>query len=102
MTGDGVNDILALKEADCSVAMASGSDAAKNTAQLVLADNDFAHILFLFELSETVFRSKLVPGKGPSSFHNIKNLVGFRTPQTSFLSDVRAYFDEIKIGYVYR
>ena len=44
MTGDGVNDILALKEADCSVAMASGSDAAKNTAQLVLADNDFAHM----------------------------------------------------------
>ncbi len=44
MTGDGVNDILALKEADCSVAMASGSDAAKNIAQLVLADNDFAHM----------------------------------------------------------
>lgn len=42
MTGDGVNDVLALKEADCSVAIASGSDAAKNISQLVLADNDFA------------------------------------------------------------
>lgn len=42
MTGDGVNDTLALKQADCSVAMASGSDAARNVAQLVLVDNDFA------------------------------------------------------------
>ncbi len=42
MTGDGVNDVLALKEADCSVAMASGSDAARNVAQLVLVNNDFS------------------------------------------------------------
>ncbi len=42
MTGDGVNDVLALKSADCSVAMASGADAARNVAQLVLVDNDFA------------------------------------------------------------
>ena len=42
MTGDGVNDVLALKEADCSVAMASGSEAARNVSQLVLTDNDFA------------------------------------------------------------
>lgn len=41
MTGDGVNDILALREADCSVAMASGSDAASQVAQLVLLDSDF-------------------------------------------------------------
>lgn len=44
MTGDGVNDTLALKAADCSVAMAAGSDAARNVAQLVLVDNDFAHM----------------------------------------------------------
>ena len=44
MTGDGVNDILALKEANCSVAMASGSAAARNVADIVLADSDFSHM----------------------------------------------------------
>lgn len=42
MTGDGVNDILALKKADCSIAMASGSDAAAHASQLVLLDSDFS------------------------------------------------------------
>ena len=44
MTGDGVNDILALKDADCSIAMASGSEAASNVAQLVLMDSDFSRM----------------------------------------------------------
>ena len=42
MTGDGVNDVLALKDADCSIAMASGSDAAAQVAQLVLLESDFS------------------------------------------------------------
>ena len=44
MTGDGVNDILALKAADCSIAMASGADAAKNVAHLVALDSDFSKL----------------------------------------------------------
>ena len=44
MTGDGVNDILAMKNADCSVAMASGSEATAQVAQVVLLDSDFVHM----------------------------------------------------------
>ncbi len=44
MTGDGVNDILAMKSADCSVAMAAGSDAAVQASQVVLLDSDFSHM----------------------------------------------------------
>ena len=44
MTGDGVNDVLALREADCSIAMANSSDATKNISQLVLLNSDFASI----------------------------------------------------------
>ncbi len=44
MTGDGVNDILAMRQADCSIAMGSGSDAARQAAQVVLLDSDFSHM----------------------------------------------------------
>ena len=44
MTGDGINDILAMRDADCGVAMASGSDAAKQAANVVLLDSDFARM----------------------------------------------------------
>ncbi len=54
MTGDGVNDILALKDADCSIAMAAGSDAAKQVSHLVLLDNNFA------SLTKTVMEGRRV------------------------------------------
>lgn len=45
MTGDGVNDVLALREADCSIALAEGSDAARQVSKLVLLNSDFASLL---------------------------------------------------------
>ena len=68
MVGDGVNDIMAMKAADCSVAMASGSDAAVQSAQVALLDSDFSHmpqivaegrrIIGNIERSATLFLSK--------------------------------------------
>jgi len=49
MTGDGVNDVLALKESDCSIAMASGSDAARNVSELVLLESNFDAIPKIIE-----------------------------------------------------
>ncbi|MGI6110349.1 MAG: ATPase, partial [Eubacteriaceae bacterium] len=44
MTGDGVNDLLALREADCSIAIAEGSDASRQISQIVLLDSDFGNL----------------------------------------------------------
>lgn len=56
MAGDGVNDLLAMRQADCSAAMGNGSDAAKQTAQLVLLDSDFA------VLRDVIFEGRRVVG----------------------------------------
>lgn len=57
MTGDGVNDVLALKEADCSIAMAAGSDAAKDCANLVLLDSDFDSMPFIVKEGRRVINN---------------------------------------------
>lgn len=57
MTGDGVNDVPALKKADVSVAMASGSDAAKNVANIVLLDSDFSHLPFVVKEGRRVINN---------------------------------------------
>lgn len=57
MTGDGVNDVLALKEADCSIAMAAGSDAAKNCSNLVLLDSNFSSMPYIVQEGRRVINN---------------------------------------------
>ncbi len=57
MTGDGVNDVLALKEADCSIAMAAGSDAAKNCSNLVLLDSNFSSMPYIVKEGRRVINN---------------------------------------------
>ncbi len=70
MTGDGVNDILAMKEADCAVSVASGSDAAKNVSHIVLMDNNFSN------MPNVVFEGRRVINniQNPSSLYLMKTL----------------------------
>ena len=56
VTGDGVNDVMALKEADCSIAMQSGSDAARNVSQLVLISSSVTSVE-----ASTYFSGKRTP-----------------------------------------
>ena len=62
MVGDGVNDVLALKDADCGIAMAAGSDAAKQIAHIVLLDSDFASM-------------KQIVGEGRTIISNIERVL---------------------------
>lgn len=71
MTGDGVNDILALKEADCAVSVASGSEAARNVSHLVLTDNNFLN------LPSVVYEGRRV-------INNIKNSAALYIMKTLF------------------
>lgn len=73
MTGDGVNDVLALKDADCSVAMASGSDAAVQASQVVLLESDFSR------MPEVVMEGRRVVNniQRSSSLFLVKNIFSF-------------------------
>ena len=73
MTGDGVNDVLALKDADCGIAMASGSDAARQVAQLVLLDNNFASLPHVVAEGRRVINNI----QRSSSLFLIKNIFSF-------------------------
>lgn len=84
MTGDGVNDILALREADCSIAMASGSEAARNVSQLVLLDSNFS------SMPKVVLEGRRVVNNVQKS----SSLFLFKTLLTIMLTIVCVFFNE--------
>lgn len=81
MTGDGVNDVLALKDADCSIAMASGSDAAAQASQLVLLESDFSC------MPEVVLEGRRVINniQRSASLFLVKNIFSFLLSLVSFV-----------------
>ena len=89
MTGDGVNDVLALKEADCSIAMAAGSDAARSVAQLVLLDSNFASM-------------PKVVAEGRRSINNIQRSATLFIVKTIFSIILAFMFLFIKVPYPFQ
>ena len=89
MTGDGVNDVLALRESDCSIAVSSGSDAAKNVSQLVLVDNDFAHL-------------PEVAAEGRRSINNIQRSASLFIVKTIYSIILAFAFIFISVNYPFR
>lgn len=73
MIGDGVNDVLALKEADCSIAMAAGSDAAQHVSQMVLLNSDFSSMLQIVKEGRRVINNI----QRSASLFLVKNLYSF-------------------------
>lgn len=86
MTGDGVNDVLALKEADCSIAMASGSDAARTVSNLVLLDSNFASM-------------PLVVQEGRRSINNLQRSSSLFLVKTIFSALIGVLFIFLNYSY---
>ncbi|MDE6691309.1 MAG: HAD-IC family P-type ATPase [Clostridia bacterium] len=86
MTGDGVNDILALKEADCAISVASGSEAARNVSHLVLMDNNFGNM-------------PKVVGEGRRVINNIKNSASLYLMKTLFTATLAVLFILMRSAY---
>ncbi|MCF0228361.1 MAG: HAD-IC family P-type ATPase [Parasporobacterium sp.] len=79
MTGDGANDVLALRESDCSIAMQSGTDAARNAANLVLLNSDFSSL-------------PLVVAEGRKSINNLQRSAALYITKTVFSMVLTAFF----------
>ena len=89
MTGDGVNDVLALKEADCSIAMASGSDAARTVSNLVLLDSNFASM-------------PLVVQEGRRSINNLQRSSSLFLVKTIFSALIGVMFIFLAYSYPFQ
>lgn len=89
MTGDGVNDVLALREADCSVAMQSGSDAVRAVSQIVLMDSDFSSMPLAVE-------------EGRRCINNIRRSAALFLTKTIFSSLLTAVYLFLPLSYPFK
>ena len=89
MTGDGVNDVLSLKESDCSIAMASGSDAARNVSEIVLLDSNFDAI------------PKII-GEGRRTINNIQRSASLFLTKTTYATLLAILFLFIQMVYPFQ
>lgn len=89
MTGDGVNDVLALKEADCSVAMQSGSEAARNVSNLVLLDSNFASM-------------PKVVAEGRRSINNVERSASLFLSKTTYSLLLAVIFAIIRLPFLFQ
>ena len=86
MTGDGVNDVLALKESDCSIAMAAGSEAARNVSQVVLMESDFSAM-------------PRVVDEGRRAINNLQHSSALFLTKTGFSTILAVCFLFLSVGY---
>lgn len=86
MTGDGVNDVLSLREADCSIAMASGSDATRNVSEIVLLDSDFKAIPSIIK-------------EGRRTINNLERSASLFLTKTIYATILAILFVFIKMDY---
>lgn len=89
MTGDGANDVLALKEADCSIAMQSGSDAARNVANMVMLDSNFASL-------------PLVVAEGRKSINNLQRSAALYLTKTTYAIILAIVFMFVSFAYPFQ
>lgn len=96
MTGDGVNDVLALKDADCAVAMASGSEAASQVAQVVLMNNDFASMPAVVDEGRRVINNI----QRSAALYLVKNILSFFLSVVTVFSDFPYPFQPIQLTVI--
>ena len=96
MTGDGVNDVLALKDADCGIAMASGSDAACHAAQLVLLNSDFSAMPYVVDEGRRVINNI----ERAASLFLVKNIFSFFLAFITLFTIVAYPFEPIQLSLV--
>jgi len=96
MTGDGVNDVLALKDADCGIAMASGADAACQVAQLVLMDSNFAAMPSVVEEGRRVINNI----QRSASLYLVKNIMSLFLALITLLAGFPYPFSPIQLTLI--